>query len=368
VLDWGDDGDVILQDSSTEGPRFSSVSRDNNLVFVGVACLNVIKDYRDPDPTRLYKSLFFHNKYRYVSVAFSPDGERWRLYDGNPVIDRASDTHSLLGWDETIGAYVAYPRPWMSSDEGDRHIRVIGRSISEDFTTWTEPEVVLEPDDQDPPSLEFYAMPVFKQEGLFIGLPWVYHAYPEEPQGRQGATIDVQLAYSRDGIEWNRAADRAPFIPLGPPGSVDGGTVYPAKEPVRVGDELWFYYGSSDADHANDFRTGNICLAKLRLDGFISVDAGTTEGTLLTKPIRCNGGELLINAYARGGAVSVAILDEGGTHFNGYAKIDCALFDGDSVRHRVSWRGGVSLDTLAGTNIRLKFYLRSAKLYSFAVI
>ena len=366
-VDWGKDEDVVLENSTQEGPQFASPSRDNNLVLVGAGCPNVIKEYRDPDPDRLYKSLFFHNKYRYVSVAFSPDGERWSLYEGNPVIDRAGDTHSLLGWDEAIDAYVAYPRPWMSAAEGDPHIRVIGRSVSEDFTTWTEPEVVLEPDEQDPPGLEFYAMPVFKQEGLYLGLPWVYHAYPEEPLGRQGATIDVQLAHSRDGIVWHRAADRMPFIPLGPPGSVDGGTIYPAREPVLVGDELWFYYGSSDADHSDDSRPGNICLAKLRLDGFVSVDAGAAGGTLLTKPFRCDGGELLVNAEARGGAVSVAVLDEDGTHVKGYAKVDCALFDGDSVRHRVTWRAGVSLDALAGTNIRLKFYLRSAKLYSFVV-
>ena len=191
---WSEGEDLVLENTTLEGPQFASPSRDNNLILVGAGNVNVIKDDRDPDPDRLYKSLFFHNKYRYVSVAFSPDGERWTLYEGNPVIERASDTHTLLGWDEAIGAYVAYPRPWMSTAEGDRHIRVIGRSISEDFTTWTEPEVVLEPDDQDPPGLEFYCMPVFKQAGLYVGLPCVYHAYPEEPLAgvRQGATIDVQ--------------------------------------------------------------------------------------------------------------------------------------------------------------------------------
>ena len=97
------------------------------------------------------------------------------------------------------------------------------------------------------------------------------------------------------------------------------------------------------------------------------MDAGAAGGTLLTKPFRCEGGELLINAEARGGAVSVAVLGEDGTHHAGYARVECALFDGDSVRHRVTWRAGVSLDALAGTNIRLKFYLRSAKLYSFVV-
>ena len=368
-LAWGESEDIVLEDSTPEGPRFPSLSRDNNLIMFGAGNFNVIKVGRGTDPNRLYKSLFFHNTHRYVSVAFSPDGERWELYEGNPVIERASDTHTLLGWDESVGAYVAYPRPWMSTAEGDRHIRVIGRSVSEDFTTWTEPEVVLEPDDRDPPGLEFYCMPVFKQGGLYVGLPWAYHAYPEEPLAgvRQGATIDAQLAFSRDGIEWHRAGDRQPFIPLGPPGSVDSARVSPAREPLRVGDELWFYYGSSDADHSDGFRSGSISLAKLRLDGFVSVDAGADGGTLLTRPFRCDGGELLVNAEARGGSVSVAVLGEDGAHLEGYAKVECALFDGDSVRHRVTWRAGVSLDALAGTNIRLKFYLRSARLYSFVV-
>ena len=366
---WGDGGDIVQEDSTPGGPTFPSVSRDTNLVMLGAGNFNVIRDDRDADPDRLYKGLFFHNTYRYVSVAFSPDGERWELYGGNPVIERASDTHTLLRWDETAGAYVAYPRPWMSPAEGDRHIRVIGRSVSEDFTTWTEPEVVVEPDDQDPPGLEFYCMPVFRQGDLYVGLPWAYHGYPEEPVGgvRQAATIDAQLAFSRDGIEWRRAGDRQPFIPMGPAGSVDSKRVSPAKEPVRVGDELWFYYGSSDADHSDGFRSGSISLAKLRLDGFVSVNAGAAEGSLLTRPFRCDGGELLINAEARGGAVSVAVLGEDGAHHEGYARVDCALFDGDSVRHRVTWRAGVSLDALAGTNVRLKFYLRSARLYSFVV-
>ena len=158
-----------------------------------------------------------------------------------------------------------------------------------------------------------------------------------------------------------------PFIPMGPPGSIDSARVSPAQEPVLVGDELWFYYGSSDANHYDAERSGNISLAKLRLDGFVSVNADATGGSLVTKPLLCNGGELVINTEAQGGAVSVAVLDEDGTQKDGFEMVNCAIFDGDSVRHRVSWRGSLSLDALSGTNIRLKFYLRSAKLYSFTL-
>ena len=51
----------------------------------------------------------------------------------------------------------------------------------------------------------------------------------------------------------------------------------------------------------------------------------------------------------------------------GFSRADCALFDGDSVDHRVTWRTKTSLDDLRGRPVRLKFYLRNAELYSFTV-
>lgn len=113
-------------------------SRDTNLVLLNAAGGNVIRDPRDPDPERLYKSLFYEsrdpdgtsNEGDGVSVAFSPDGLNWTKHPGNPVITRASDSHTLFGWDENHRQYVAYCRP--SVHEGDP-TRRIGRAVSEDF-------------------------------------------------------------------------------------------------------------------------------------------------------------------------------------------------------------------------------------------
>ena len=347
-------------------------SKDNNLVLTDAAYANVIRDSRDPDPARLYKSLFFEardpsgtpNMGDGVSVAFSPDGIHWTKYEGNPVIERSSDTHVLLGWDDLHGKYVAFARP--SVHEGNT-TRRIGRTTSDDFIHWTDPEDVLVPDSNDPPATEFYGMPVFKYEGLYIGQLWMYHALPEEMPIRFASTIDVQLAVSRDGIAWERAGDRKPFIPNGPPGSIDHGEIWTAREPVIMGDEIWFYYSPGPQEHGITGRSGPICLAKLRLDGFVSVDAGDETGTLETKPFRCDGGALTINAAARYGMVGVAVLDESGIQFPGYSRQECALFDGDSVGHHVTWREKLSLEELKGKNVRVKFYLRSASLFSFSV-
>ena len=347
-------------------------SRDNNLVMLDAAYANIIEDPRDPDPDRLYKSLFFEardpagtpNMGDGVSVAFSPDGIRWTKYHGNPVITRSSDSHTLLGWDDLHDKYVSFARP--SVHEGNM-TRRIGRSTSDDFTNWTVPEDVLVPDDDDPPGLEFYGMPVFKYHDLYIGQLLAYHTPPEEPQIRFMGTIDVQLAVSRDGIDWQRAGDRQPFIPNGPPGSIDAGEIYMARGPVVVEDELWFYYSACAVEHGITGRSGPICLAKLRLDGFVSMDAGHETGTLITKPFLVDGDSLSINAAARGGSVAIAVLDEHGIQHEGFSRADCAVFDGDSVEHRVTWRTKTSLDDLRGRPVRLKFYLRNAELYSFTV-
>lgn len=344
-------------------------SRDNNLVLLNAAGGNVIRDPQDPDPARLYKSLFYEsrdpdgtsNEGDGVSVAFSPDGLNWTKHPGNPVITRASDSHTLLGWDENHGQYVAYCRP--SVHEGDP-TRRIGRAVSRDFIHWSLPREVVVPDEQDPPGLQFYQMPVFKYEGLYIGQLAAYHTPPEEPHIRFFGTIDIQLAASRDGIRWERVGDRKPFIPNGPPGSIDSGEVYVANAPVPVGDELWFYYSPSAIEHGPTGRSGPICLAKLRVDGFVSVDAGEDTGTLVTRPFICEGDTLEINAQARCGLAAVAVLDGEGTQYPGFGKIDCAVFDSDSVRHAVTWRHA-SLGSLKGKVIRLKFYLRNARLYSF---
>ena len=215
------------------------------------ACVpNVIYDLRDPDPDRRYKMLYWDfsiprpARAASASVAFSPDGIRWTPFEGNPILTGTGDTHSLLGWDDSVGKYVAYVRPGRGAVQG-LYRRLIGRSVSDDFTTWSEPEVVLAPD-EDEPDLEFYNMPVFKYEGLYLGLPWGYYTYAEEPRSRAGGLMDVQLAVSRDGVEWSRAGDRQSFIPTGPRGSLDQGMVACAKEPVRVGDELWLYGSGSD--------------------------------------------------------------------------------------------------------------------------
>ncbi len=368
-------------------------NRDNNLISTDMALINVIEEPDDPDHDRRYKCLYFarlgtspiqrlgessadraarartqESRATRVCVAFSPDGVTWTPYEHNPVLEGTSDTHTLLGWDDRVRRYVAYTRPGIR--EAGRGIRVIGRSESEDFITWSDPEIVLQPDEDDPPAMEFYGMPVFAHAGMYIGLPWAYHAHEEEPSVRMDAEVDVQLAVSRDGVQWQRTGNRRPFIPRGVPGSFDSRGIYTAKAPVIVGNEFWFYYGGSASYHGDGSRKSNYALglAKLRLNGFVSMEAIDGDGWLVTKPFTCEGSRLTLNMEGNGGYVTVAVLDAEGTHLPGYHRIESALIDGDGLNQPVSWLERSSLDGLQGQVIRLKFSLRDgARLYAFQI-
>ena len=77
---------------------------------------------------------------------------------------------------------------------------------------------------------------------------------------------------------------------------------------------------------------------------------------------------LEINAGTAGahGIVSAEILDpETDQPIPGYAREDCDAFQGDAIRHAVTWKGKGGVGRLAGTPVKLRFYLKQAKLFSF---
>ena len=82
-------------------------------------------------------------------------------------------------------------------------------------------------------------------------------------------------------------------------------------------------------------------LAKLRLDGFASLDAGhERRGIFIARPLISDGTQLVINARCRGeGSIAAEIVDVNDDVIPGFSNVECDVFSGDSVRHTFSWRG-----------------------------
>ena len=123
-----------------------------------------------------------------------------------------------------------------------------------------------------------YGMSTFAYESMYMGLLWIFRA--TDVDGYYIGPVYSEIASSRDGVNWTREeeAPRPAMLPLGSAGEWDDGQLYTAKAPIRVGNELWIYYGACDDVHGTAVKKLNcsIGLATLRKDGFASLDAGTT--------------------------------------------------------------------------------------------
>ena len=354
--------------------------QENNILFYPPGSLaTVVIDRQDRDASRRYKMLFYP-----PSISFSSDGIGWTEPQKIEIpthIGQGDGLTCLAGWDARIGKYVAYFRPQVArpeqlKDVEGKTIRLIGRSESADLKDWSELKAVLVPDENDPPGTEFQNIGAFFYEGMYLGLLCFHEGFEEErpmrfPQRAPNVPVHapmlgrcyVELVSSWDGIHWNRLEDRSPFI-QNEPGSLGSGVIWPANAPVVLDTELWFYFGMGF--HSHGFQLVKMPgLAKLRRDGFVSLAAGDKEGWIVTKRFTCPGGRLFVNADACGGQLSVSVVDADDYHFPYYAKVRCATLDQDSLANAVTWVERSDLTSLEGKEIRLKFYLRNADLYSF---
>lgn len=353
---------------------------------------SVFLDPVEKDRNRRYKMIFGENpdgtsKSYSTGVAYSADGIHWTPERQNPLIP-FSDTLSVAYWDSQRHRYVAYVR------FGPPNTRHVSRIESEDFVHWSPKVTVIRPTKLDAPfRTQFYGMRVMPYEGVYIGLLTAYHGETIEPipsDQRWMDRKDIQLAYSRNGLTWLRVgrhgaiaqemyardldwatmAREATFLAYGEYGQEwDWGCIYPFQPPLVVGDEIWIYYMGHNGHNwwniHKDSPTSGIGLARLRLDGFVAVEAGENEGTLTTKPLIFIGDALEINADAEGGAVTVEALDPAGNVIGGFSRAECESISTDSVRHVLKWRGSSNAQLLQARPIRLKFNLKNAKLFSF---
>jgi hypothetical protein len=318
-------------------------------------------------------------------VAVSADGLRWRALD-KPSF-RPSDTTNAAFFDPRIGRYVGWVRVW----DG---FRKVGRCEFDDPRDWGKQRVVFAADKEDLLHLDrslFRGMDHYNggvviyqgAPGAYLAFPAAYYHFHPEVSVRRGrggtrspgndGNLEVQLATSRDSIRWHRPERGRPFLPRGPEGSWDSGMTYVCggSNLVYRGDEIWIYYTAQPFTHgdyslAEKDALGSVMRAVLRRDGFVSVDAGPEPGWFITPPLVFAGGQLVLNVDTGGGGhVRVEIQDVRGAPVPGYALADCDPVNGNSVRYAVSWKGKNELGALAGKPVRLKFSLRSAKLFAF---
>ncbi len=400
-IDW--DRPILRQKMFNGSLENNIVTFDPRLEYADNMMENIVYDPDDPDEKRRYKGFWGCLEDR--KPLFSPDGIHLTCKDDFKL---PSNDESNLSYDRQSKTFIA------TLKVGGPHGRAHNIWISKDFKNWDLiSQFHADDEDQllgkiniehrfgdDSRSRPFYNMPetynvdvynlgIFKYEGLYIGMPSMYHQtgkvtgnwknfddYEMSEEARKAMKRDgdwggfhpVQLMCSRDLINWERLGNRQPFIDLSPMGEgvYDLMTIMPPSSPIVKDDELWFYYtglqrygGFFACRRSED--DGAICLATLRRDGFISLDAGEMPGTVLTKPFRSEGTKLNVNMDATHGYLSVEVLD-----IEGNSLAVSKPSDEDNVNVEVRW-DPVEFNQFNNQQIRLRFNLKNAKLYSFRV-
>jgi hypothetical protein len=371
-------------------------SRDNNILILNKHSPTLVIDEEEPDPEHRYRMAAWDwsegmNGYW---IAHSADGLAWHEYPVNPILVTADEVLETItvAREPRSGKYLAFHRRWGKDAHGKRLIAV---ATSQDFQMWSDPQVIIRPDDeddvwtQDPEQrTELYGMAGFCYGAQFLGFLPVFrvvrHVRRREPGSDKSVAqvapwdgpIEAQLVHSRDGCTWHRFVDRSPIIPRGEPGSFDAGCILcSADRPVVYDDEVWHYYTGVNTTHGGRMPPKRISIgrASWRLDGFVSLDAGPLGGVIETVPLQVSRARLEVNANAAanavavtaGGSLEVEVLSAAGEPLPGYGRGDCMACYADEVRHAVRWQGTDRLPT--GQPIRLRFYLQDAALYSFSI-
>ncbi|MDP7399835.1 MAG: hypothetical protein QF541_23420, partial [Lentisphaeria bacterium] len=269
-----------------------------------------------------------------------------------------------------------------------------------DLVNWEDMGRVLVPgDEHDPPELvNFQSMTPFFYEDFCLGLLNTQYSLPgaetyevfnkppqDYPSGDILGKVNVQLAYSRDGRKWSRPQDRSPIIANGKYGSPDAGTIFvPSSNPIIIDGQTWIYYYSYPLRHnswsqleehkrvngdARELAFG--MLARMPEDHWVSLDAGSEEGWLLTRPHFAPTVQLLVNADAKGGSIEAEFLTPYGQPVEGFTRADCFGISGNGKDQEIKWKGDTNprdVNEKYRGGLCLKFYLKNAKLYSFSLV
>jgi len=335
-----------------------TLSRDSSTIWL---------DQETADPATRFKLFYFRAG---LHMRTSADGIRWSADLGSP--GPSSDRSTMF--------YNPFRKVWVygirSSRKGVGRCRYYAENREfgvpnqwkriDELSRWAcagsldrvKPVTYVD----DLPDL--YNLDATPYESLMLGLFTIHAKVTEGPRPKINY---VTLGYSRDGFHWSRP-DRRPFLDVSDdPKAWNYGNVQSAGGGcLVVGDQLYFYCsGRNSGRDPDDGSGGSTGLAILRRDGFASLDAGSAEGIVTTRPLTFTGKQLFVNVAAAKGELRAELLDAGGNPLPPFTRDNCEAMTLDSTRAEVRWKGVSDLSAHAGKPVRLRFHLRGGSLYSF---
>lgn len=394
-------------------------SKKNNIILDGIGA-HAFSPFRDDNPQcapdARYKAIGYGGGGKHGLYAFkSEDGIRWKLMDTVPVITKgAFDSQNLAFWDAKRGEYRGYHRDFRGKGDVDliNAGTDVGRDIrtetSRDFLHWTEPVFLDYSANTDPGNnkaatikdvgkdypkgrvSELYTnqvMPYYRSPGLLIGFPTRYTDHGWTKSAKVLPRYDYRQVRAKESRREGTAVtegmimssrDRKHF------------SIWPESflRPGLRTTDAWFYgdmyqnWGlvetkSSILDAPPEIsiyasertlqeKGARLRRYTLRIDGFVSLHAPLAGGEILTKTFTFAGKQLSLNvSTSAAGSVRVEVQNSNGKPFPGFSLNDSEEIYGDDLDRAVLWKGSPNLAALSGKDIRLRFVVRDADIYSF---
>lgn len=291
------------------------------------------------------RSTMFYNAFR----------KKW-VYSIRDSVSISNHTTGEMGWIRT--------RAYAENDQflggfSDESKKV--HWLSADRDTLANPYIGFSP--------QLYNVDAIAYESIMIGMFQVMRG-PENDICEEYGTpkiTELLAMYSRDGFHFTRPTDTPIINASIADGEWDKGYVQSVGGTCMVvGDEIWIYYtgfagemsqGKLDWTNGNGiYANGATGLAKLRRDGFVSMNA-QKRGTLLTKPLIFTDKKYLFANF--NGKVKVTLLD---CDMNELVK--SAWTEADCTCCRIDL-GDFDIYGLSGKTFRMQFEVENGKLYSF---
>jgi hypothetical protein len=336
-------------------------------------------DHWDPDPSRRFKMFVttpIPNRWS-LALRCSGDGIHWSepvAVSAGTIGDRTTVHYNPFRKKWVFGLRIGQSGVGRSRAYFEHSDAIAGtRHLPKDAVPWLCADK-LDPHHPDPEYAhiepQLYNHDAVAYESLMLGLFAIWQG----PPNSECARLKIQkrnellVGFSRDGFHWHRP-DRTRFLGVNPiEGAWNWGNVQSAGGCcLIVRDKLYFYVSGRmlpDRFWDGNCHTG---LATMRRDGFASLDAQETTGTITTRPLTFTGKCLFVNVDAPDGELRVGVLDKDENPIEGLTLSGCTPVTADSTIQQVRWKGSNDLASVAGKPVRFQFQLRKGRLYSFWV-
>lgn len=331
----------------------------NAILYGGNGITHNFVPFYDTNPeckaSERYKAVAGVRETKGLFAYYSADGINWKMYGTAPVIKyepektggHMLDSQNAVFYSQEEKCYVMYIRVWKTAD-GLKGLRSIAKVVSKDFINWSEPEFLK----MNRKGEHIYVSgltPYFRAPHYYAGAATRYF-------GNRGSATDVVLLFSRSGKGIIRPSYEAWIRPGLDPERWLNRMNYLSLGIVRESPETMLLYHNRKK-----------LMYRLRTDGFASLNAGITTGTVLTKVLSRRGGNVEFNiATSAGGGFRVEVCDENGNALPGYRFTDMKEFYGDKIAFVPQWKGGKTLADLPAGKFRLRLRLKECDLYSIA--